>query len=125
MDFTDSAATAIAPATPDHNAHGASGRALRLMNFSSGHIIMRHAARDPRSPWRQYRGLSPAGTDGAAAGAQFRALATGHPGRAGVRALAAGELRLPARGPHPPLLQHAGALHVRPGHRAAVRHALL
>ena len=56
--------------------------------------------------------------------AAVRALAAGHPGRARVRALAAGDLRLPARRPHAPVLQHAGAVHVRPGHRAPVRHAL-
>src|SRR5262245_464292 len=56
-----------------------------------------------------------------------RAVAAAHGTLAGARlpALAAGHLQLPARQRRAHLLQHVRAVHVRLGHRAAVRLALL
>ncbi len=46
-------------------------------------------------------------------------------GRAVVPGLAVADLRLPARQPHPPVLQHVRAVHVRRRNRAPARHAAL
>ena len=48
-----------------------------------------------------------------------------YPGSAVVPGLAVADLRVPARQPHPPVFQHARAVHVRRRDRAAARHAAL